>query len=304
MLMDASVDGQGLPDAALDASPDAPRMDAMAVDAMVMDAMVDAMVEPERGLLSATHRALFIGNSYSGGVVGRYRSLAERDPMMRDPLQVDGITPGGQRLAGHLASAEMMGSRHHTALMGPLDVVILQEQSQIAGFPTGNADLEASTSAAVGLTELVEMAGATAVFYMTWGRRDGDSRNPTLYPDFLSMQERLEQGYRRYVREAREAGFRPVIAPVGPAFRLIYRDIEAEGMDPLNASSEFYGLYAGDGSHPSASGTYLAASVILGAVLGGPVAELDWMPGALDEETARRLRLVADRANSSEWERD
>jgi hypothetical protein len=262
------------------------------------------------GLLSSSHRLFFVGNSYTGGLIGRYRSLAMSGAMVRDPFRVDGVSPGGRRLDQHFEDARRDGNPLQVALtegsmsMPEWDVFVLQDQSQVPGFPAGNAQYIASRDGAVGLAELVDSAGATVLLYMTWGRRDGDSRNPSLYPDFLTMQERLETGYRAYAQAIRDAGYGVSIAPVGPAFRLVYDNLVAVGEDPTEAGSSFYRLYAGDGSHPSLEGTYLTASVILGAVLGAPVSSYAWMPGGMSEERGRELRRFADMANQAEWARD
>lgn len=311
--MDAGVEGPqveaGLADQGTPYDAEIPVPDAMWEDAAVGDASLPDAALPSMGLLMEGHQLFFVGNSYTGGLIGRYRSFAAADPVERIPFRVEGVSPGGQRFAGHLDSARNDGSALNIALVTgsaeerDWDVVVLQEQSQIPGFPPTHAEYRASLMAVVELAGMVEETGATTVLYMTWGRRDGDERNPGLYPDFLTMQERLEAGYRIYAARIAESGHRAVIAPVGPAFRLIYRDVEAEGMVPSDPGSAFHALYSGDGSHPSLEGTYLTAAVILGAVTGGEVVDVDWAPGGIPSDRARALRAVADRANALEWAR-
>ena len=230
---------------------------------------------------------------------------------LRDPFQVDGVSPGGRRLDQHYVDARSDGNPLQIALtegsvsMPAWDVFVLQDQSQVPGFPTGNAQYIASRDGAVGIAGLVDEAGATVLLYMTWGRRDGDTRNPSLYPDFLTMQERLEQGYRSYARAIREAGYEVSIAPVGPAYRLVYQDLVDKGEDPSVEGSGFHVLYSGDGSHPSLEGIYLTSSVILGAILGEPMAMTHtWAPDRISAERADALRRFADMANQTEWARE
>jgi len=311
-LMDAEVpdgtlDGMLVDDASsMDSTlEDGELPDASPADASVPDAM--AML----GLLAESHRVFFVGNSYTGGVIGRYRSLAMSGAVLRDPFQVDGVSPGGRRLDQHYANARADGNPLQVALtegsmsMPAWDVFVLQDQSQVPGFPEGNAQYIASRDGAVGIAGLVDEAGATVLLYMTWGRRDGDTRNPSLYPDFLTMQERLEQGYRSYARAIREAGYGVSIAPVGPAYRLVYQDLVDKGEDPNVEGSGFHVLYSGDGSHPSLEGIYLTSSVILGAILGEPMATTHtWAPDRISAERADALRRFADMANQAEWARE
>jgi uncharacterized protein (TIGR03382 family) len=146
--------------------------------------------------------------------------------------------------------------------------VILQDQSQVPGFPQTEPEWQASYDGAIVLDGLADTAGAETLFFLTWGRREGDLQNPNLFPDFPTMQAALTGGYVAY-RDATSTGDRPTwIAPVGPAFALVYDDVVAGGGDPLDPSSRFWRLYVDDGSHPSALGTYLAACVFYDAITG------------------------------------
>ena len=61
---------------------------------------------------------------------------------------------------------------------GNWDWVVLQDQSQIPGFPRSQAEWIASKDGAVEIAEVIEDNGGETVLMMTWGRRDGDSNNP------------------------------------------------------------------------------------------------------------------------------
>src|SRR5438034_233427 len=67
------------------------------------------------------------------------------------------------------------------------------------------------------------------------------------------------------------------------------------GDEPERAGSAFDALYADDGYHPTAPGTYLAACVIAGTIIGrDPITFADPDESlALDPETAYGMRLVA-----------
>ncbi len=237
----------GEPGAApLDLAPlDGGLTDAAPLDAGVEDAG-DDMSAPdasmEDGGTGSAARILFVGNSYTF-----YNDLPElyaTTTGLAPAPEVDEVTGGGRRLVQHAADPGVA-----ERLAEGRDAVVLQEQSQIPGFPAGNSDRDASIEAAL---ELAGAAGdARVVLYLTWGRQRGDDRNPALFPDFEAMQDRLDEGYAA-MRDAIEgAGREATIAPVGDAFRRVRaRDMAL-----------FDRLYASDGSHPSPLGSQLAALV-------------------------------------------
>jgi hypothetical protein len=142
------------------------------------------------------------------------------------------------------------------------------------------------------LNTLIADGEAETVFFLTWGRREGDSTNASLYPDFETMQERLTDGYLAY-QEATSSKKRPTwIAPVGPAFARVHADILEAGEDPLDPESLFWGLYNPDASHPSPTGTYLAACVFYATLTGSSPVGLDG-PGAMESEIALELQEAA-----------
>lgn len=193
-------------------------------------------------------RVLFVGNSYTF-----YNDLPERyAALVGEPAPtVRMVTAGGRQLWQH-ADDEALTTR----LAEGWDVVVLQEQSQIPGFPSANPDRLRSLAAA---RTLAERAGpARVVLFLTWGREAGDARNPDLFPDFETMQTRLDEGYAAMQDALLNDGRDVAIAPVGPAFRAVH-----DTDPPL-----FAALYTSDGSHPSALGTDLAA-LVFGRVLNG-----------------------------------
>lgn len=203
---------------------------------------------------------LFVGNSYT--------FVHDLDVLTREALAGDGdsgltvrLAEGGLRWIDHVNRAEALGTAWERALVDPTSGWtwgILQEQSQIPGFPEGNAELVASREAARTLDGWLEDRGADTVLLMTWGRRDGDPDNPDLYPDFATMQERLAAGTQA-TADALSTVERPVrVAPAGLAFAVVH-DREPETF-PL--------LYGPDGSHPSLAGEWLAAAVLYGTLTG------------------------------------
>ena len=238
--------------------------------------------------LAAEPAVLMVGNSYTArnnlsDVLGE---LMIQEVPGYSNVSRTAITPGGYTFSQHLADAD--GTRGETALRQALvtgdvvwDTVFLQEQSQTAGFPQTDGSFLASHASALALDEMVAAKGAQTVFYMTWGRRDGDSQNPSLYPDFNAMQDKLAEGYLVYAAETSTVE-RPVyIAPAGYAFRTVWN---------------FYALYTGDGSHPSMNGTYLIAATMLATLTGREATSLANLTDAgVSEETQIMLSDVAKR---------
>ena len=252
------------------------------------------------GRASAQDRLLFAGNSYtfySGGLEAMVDSLLEE--ATGATVDAQSVTAGGYRLIQHLADADgTNGDRplRQALVTGPdtdWNLVVLQEQSQIPGFPRGQIDWIDSRDSAVGLNSLIEPTGAHTMFFVTWGRRDGDSRNLGRFPDFRTMQGLLTDGYLAY-REATSTEARPTFAaPVGPAFELVYDDVLEAGDVPEDSGSSFHRLYAGDGSHPSTEGSYLAACVFFAAYSGVSPVDLEWAPGGVDADRRDYLQAIA-----------
>lgn len=244
---------------------------------------------------------LMLGNSYtlSNSLAGQLRSQLEAGVPAYTLVDVEREAAGGRRFTDHLAEAD--GSRGATRTRDLLvtggyswDWVILQEQSQIPGFPSWDPTLRASEAALVDLDDLVEANGAETVLFMTWGRRNGDSSNPALYPDFETMNDRILDGYLQYAAAASTA-VRPVwIAPVGLAFAQVHADASAVG-DPLAPGSDFARLYRPDGSHPSAWGSFLASAVQFATLTGREATGVGVGMGMVGDEAYRAyLETVAD----------
>jgi hypothetical protein len=242
---------------------------------------------------------LFIGNSYTYG--------NDLDQMTATLLQNAGPTwentvstrhaAGGAKFFQHLAEAD--GTQGDTALRGYLEgpaffAVMLQEQSQIPGFPQANELYTQSSAAFMGLNNLVAVNGGHTMALMTWGRRTGDSQNAFRYPDFKTMQGHLKDGYFQYARAASTTERPVMVIPAGLAFEKIYDDIAATGQDPLSDASLFWQLYSGDGSHPSLHGTYLTACVIYASLTGETLEGISWAPEGIDEINRSLLQSAAN----------
>lgn len=270
-------------------TPDASTFDDAAAD----DAGTAADGGADAGAL-APLATLFVGNSYVyvNDVPGHYRALLEGRFGL---LRIESVVTGGYTLSQHAADAATDGTALATFLRtGPagenaFDFVVLQEQSQIGGFPDGYPDRTASLEAARALAALATARGAEVVAYLTWGRARGDDLNPDLYPTFTAMQDLLDAGYLGMADALRADGATVRVAPVGGGFRLVHEAVTAAGLDPLQDGSEFLALYEPDGSHPSVRGAYLSACIFVGTTTELDVTTLPDEP-TLGAEVSASLR--------------
>lgn len=191
--------------------------------------------------LNQIKKVLFIGNSYT-----YVNNLPELTRVLAlsasDTLVYDSSTPGGQTFQGHFADATSTGK----IAQGIWDVVVLQEQSQRPSFPDGQVEVEVFPYAKK-LDSLVRLANpcTETMFYMTWGRKNGDAANCGFFPPLCTYQGMDSLLYLRYMQmtEQNEA----VVSPVGALWHYL-RDTHPE-----------IELYSSDESHPSLAGSYAAA---------------------------------------------
>lgn len=249
--------------------------------------------------LSSAHATdvMFVGNSYVlwndlPTVVSEVFEGAEQS------VTTGRLAAGGLSFPDHLARASDPSSPWYERLVtegASRHWVVLQDQSQIPGFPQTQEQWIRSRDAAIGLNDLVADSGAETMFFVTWGRRDGDAMNPSFYPDFTTMQAQLTAGYLTYGAATRTEE-RPVwYAPVGQAWAKIHDDLVEAGEAPVARDTLFHRLYSDDGSHPSALGTQLTAYVFFSAITGQSPVGLP-TPRGLSDEDASALQLAAEAA--------
>lgn len=188
-----------------------------------------------------TKRALFLGNSYTA-VNNLPQMVAAAALSTGDTLLIDSNAPGGYTLQGHCANATSLSKIR----AGNWDYVVLQEQSQLPSFPDGQVNT-AVFPYAHKLDSIINADNpcSETVFYMTWGRKNGDWTVCPSWPPvctYTGMDSLLNLRYRT-MAENNNA----VISPVGAVWKYIrqhFPQIE---------------LYQADESHPSVAGTYAAA---------------------------------------------
>ena len=194
--------------------------------------------EPPSPLPQAPRRVLFVGNSYTHALRAVMPALLKSEG--QSTTVVEFITPGGAQLIKHLKTPKTV----KTIKAGKWDVVVFQEQSQTPACPGPLRKL--FEQGATGLNTITDESGARTMLFNTWGYVAGDKRN---FPNdtYANMQKRLDLAYSQTANKLDAK-----LAPVGKAYnqvRLINPQIWAQ-------------LYKGDGSHPSATGAYLASIVI------------------------------------------
>lgn len=259
-----------------------------------------------------THRILFIGNSFTAnnGLDQLVIQLLKEAGGEYEDSFAARAARGGYTFATHWADANSDAANpriRYFLFTGSdaardWDTIVLQEQSQILGFGEQNQERIDSFRAAAQFTILANEQDATVYLVQTWGYVNGDPDNQSLYPDYVTMQQRLTQGIRALAAQLSTSNDPVQIVPVGRAFSLVYHDLEQLGQEPLTQNSRFRQLYDSDGRHPSLNGSYLAAAVFTAVYTNAPVVDLDWRPRGMDDETAVYLRSVADRAVFGEGE--
>jgi len=187
-------------------------------------------------------RVLFIGNSYTevNNLPNIISGMAASDG---DVLVYQSSTPGGYTFSQHCTNPNTLSLINQ----GNWDFVVLQEQSQYPGFP----DAQVASNVypyAKRLDSLIHEANpcAKTVFYMTWGRKNGDQDNCQFFPPlctYLGMDSLLQLRY-TIMAEDNHAYISPVAR--------IWRSLRQQ-----NSNIE---LYSSDESHPSPAGSFAAAA--------------------------------------------
>lgn len=216
---------------------------------------------------------LFIGNSYTqvNNLPAMVAAIAES---MGDRMTYQSNTPGGCTFSQHCTNQSMQLIRS-----GEWDAVVLQEQSQLPSFPQSQVETEVFPYA----KRLVDSIYANnpccePMFYMTWGRKDGDGQNAAEFPvlgTYEGMDSMLCERY-TYMAQTNDAS----LCPVGRVWHYL-RD--------NNSDIE---LYQTDGSHPSVAGTYAAACAFYVLLFHSDPEMINYNAG-LPESTASAIRMAA-----------
>jgi hypothetical protein len=212
-------------------------------------------------------RVLFVGNSYTQ--VNNLPQLVSNIALsMGDTMTYASNTPGGCTFEMHCHNQSMT-----MICEGGWDFVVLQEQSQLPAFPMDTVELYVFPFA----QQLVDSIYAhnpcaEPMFYMTWGRKNGDTEFG--YPPMDTYEGMDSLLYARYMQmgEDNDAS----VCPVGRVWHYL-RDHHAE-----------IELYMSDESHPSLAGSYAAACAFYTMIFGRNPDSISYSTG-LDEHDVQAI---------------
>ena len=205
---------------------------------------------------------------------------------------------GGYQLNDHArdaATGQDQGSDGLYALLDPqnlvrpeFDLMILQERSDMTGFPSGNEYREAFEDAAEELVGIARRIELPTALLMPWAYPYGQPANAGLYPDFKQMQARIAESH--YELAAQLSYTEPAVEVIEVG-EIWYR---AEARDPLGDFLSLYQAVPSDPNFdlPSDTGTWLMAAAILYRVAGVQPGDLPVVSGL--PPTERWLRLLGD----------
>jgi PKD repeat protein len=219
--------------------------------------------------------ALFIGNSYTG-VNNLPQLIKDVAISFGDTLITDANIPGGSQLIQHSTNTTTLSKINSRNW----DFVVLQEQSQKPSFSPAQVANDVYPYAYQLNNTIKQNHSCTeTVFYMTWGRKNGDASNCAAYPPictYLGMQQRLRESYME-MADSNNA----IVSPVGVAWKTV-RD-----------SFPSIELYSPDESHPSIYGSYLAACVFYATLYQKTPIGSTYIPTTISATDALNLQTVA-----------
>lgn len=230
-------------------------------------------------------KVFFVGNSYtSTGNIPNLVKLIAADS--GDELIYAAHTPGGATFQNHASNPTVTS----TISQGDWDYVVLQEQSQLPSFPMSQVEQQVLPYAEQ-LSEMVKQHNpcAQVAFYMTWGRKNGDSQNCSYWPPVCTYDGMDDLLYERYMLMAELNS--DIVSPVGRVWRYIrnhYPSVE---------------LYSGDGSHPSAIGSMAAAYTFYTVIFKNSPYDSNYS-GSISSDTMDIVREAVNEVvfnNPEEW---
>lgn len=224
------------------------------------------------------YKVLFIGNSYTD-VNNLPQLIASMAEAGGDTLVFSANLPGGSTFSNHLNPNTSVTPS--LIQQGGWDYVVLQGQSQEPSFPDGQFYSETYPYAQQ-LCEMIRQYNPEAkiVFYMTWGRKNGDQYNCPYFPPLCTYEGMDSLLYLRYMTMAEDFGAE--VSPVGALWHYL-RDHQPE-----------IELYASDESHPSLAGSYAAACSFYSVLFRKNPRENDYNPG-IAENAAEMIKLAASK---------
>ena len=219
-------------------------------------------------------KVLFIGNSYTY-VNDLPLLLSNVAQSAGDSVIYDSNCIGGYTLQLHSTNATTLQKINQ----GDFDFVVLQEQSQLPSFPISQVQSSVYPYAQQ-LDSIIRATNSCTetVFYMTWGRKNGDASNCPNWPPvctYSGMDSLLRLRYQNMANTNSA-----LVSPVGAVWRYIrnnYANIE---------------LYNADESHPSLAGSYAAACTFYSILFRKDPSQISYI-STLDSTDASNIRNAA-----------
>ena len=246
-------------------------------------AIVVLLAWPAPSTAAEPMRILFIGNSYTrfNDLPAMIQAIATSADRQRPEVAMH--APGGCTLKKHLSEKASLDLIDR----GGWDAFVLQGQSQEAALAAVNPAIrEDFLSGGADLCSRFKAANPNGrvILYQTWARhpdlwKASGLEAAALGVDAADMQRRNHAGYGTLA--ARIDG--SVVAPVGDAWMR------------NDAAANAPRLHAADHSHPTQSGSYLAALVIYGTLYDTADLAVDYRAG-LGEAEAAQLQHIATAA--------
>jgi PKD repeat protein len=228
-------------------------------------------------MLSAqsTKKALFFGNSYTdfNDLPVMVSKLASS---LGDSLLAERSTAGGQRLKGHASDPGLMNS----LLRNDWDFIVFQEQSQLPSFPIQQVQQDVFPYAKQLCDTLKLLPFCTQpIFFMTWGRENGDQRNCQFYPPLCTYEGMQLELRKNYLKMGQDND--AWVSPVG----MVWREVRKRwpGIQ----------LYTPDESHPSIQGSYVAACAFYAIMFGKSPVGAPYV-SSLSKADADSIQLAAE----------
>jgi len=222
----------------------------------------------------ATKKVLFVGNSYTAAnnlpLLVKNMALSTDDDLI-----YDSNTPGGARFINHATNATTLNKINAESW----DYVVLQAQSQETSLSQSQMESEVFPYATILSTAIRENNEcAQPLFYMTWGRENGDESRCTSSPwvcTYEGMDDVIRTSY-QFMAEENQAE----LAPAGAVWRY------------LRTNYPTINLYSSDGSHPSLQGSYAAACAFYTMIYKKDPTLITWN-STLSESEATTIKMAA-----------
>lgn len=227
---------------------------------------------------------LFLGNSYieRNNLPQIISNIAQS---MGDTLLFDGFYPGSYTLLRHSSDANSLNK----IMSGNWDYVVLQEQSQRPAL--GEEEVTKFFRYGKILDSLIKSGNpcAETMFYMTWGRKNGDDEYCGIFPALCSYEGMDSLLRSKYLKIA--DSLQALLSPVGATWNFVrknFPDIE---------------LFNADGSHPSDAGSYAAAVTFYTVIFRKDPMDISYQY-ALPSAIAKNIRLAVKKVvfdSLSKW---